>query len=734
MISPSIFSLRLVLLYSVPLLLLAFPLRVHGSTVEVPIKLDYPLLHQLLVKQLFKAPGQTAELLDDPSGCNQIVLSNPHLSGKPPYLEIVTDVSARFGMSVLEACTQLSQWQGSAGFLGRPHIQSEGTALRVEIVDSWLIPPDGGRTTSGKVWDLVKDHFHAHFNQYELDLTPSISALGMLLPDVLPRHAMAQLQAIIGSMKAREILVTRDNVDVTLSFQVDELPEQPRTEATLSSEEFQQLESRWQEMDALFTYAIKYYASLTGDQELREAMLEILLDSRYRLRDALTEPSSPTNDPVRRWFLDSWQLLNPIIRRIGLEHTGQEPLLWISLVTATDALYALDRLGPTVGLDISSDGLRRLARLINNNAGPEVLRYDLNVDPQLQRLFRLPVSPAPGQPSGLLFDIWPISAAHAETSIARLNRWAPNRDQLGDYLPLVADLLNEIAQDALKQTRIEPQQASEIFQTLVLATAWQESCWRQYVRSKKKIVPLRSTSGDVGLMQLNERVWRGFYDIEKLRWDIDYNGRAGGDVLINYLVKYALRKGEHKHSGGFDNLARATYSAYNGGPAQVSRYRRGGVASTHKKVDTAFWKKYQQVKAGHEMQVAQCLGGKPIVASSTQAPVAMPGKSAKKQNPPLSGTKSKDAGERWVLAQNANHYTLQLAVFSKRDSAQRFIAQQSLSTQAIIYPVRKAQATQFAVLYESYAKRADAQRAAQRLKGLKPWVRRFSDLQKAGTS
>ena len=45
--------------------------------VSVPLRFDYPLLQQLLVSQLFTGEGQTRELLDDPSGCSQFILSNP---------------------------------------------------------------------------------------------------------------------------------------------------------------------------------------------------------------------------------------------------------------------------------------------------------------------------------------------------------------------------------------------------------------------------------------------------------------------------------------------------------------------------------------------------------------------------------------------------------------------------------------------------------------------------------
>ena len=80
-------------------LLFFFPatLSAGGSTVTLPIKLDYPLLQRFLMAQLFNTPDGSRELLHDPSGCSQILLSNPRMAAKPPQLEILTEVKARLG-------------------------------------------------------------------------------------------------------------------------------------------------------------------------------------------------------------------------------------------------------------------------------------------------------------------------------------------------------------------------------------------------------------------------------------------------------------------------------------------------------------------------------------------------------------------------------------------------------------------------------------------------------------
>ena len=694
-------------------------------------------MRQVLLRELFDTPDLSAELLHDPSGCSRIVLARPQLRAKQLDLEVLTEVSAVLGMSTPGGCTTLLQWQGSAGFLGRPLIQSGATSLRIEPRDTWLVAADGSELTSGRLGDLARDRLQVFFGRFTLDLAPSLDVLGMVLPDVLARRSARQLETIVDSLVLSDVQVSRTGLNVSLSFEVEELAIGSQPEPPLSAAELQQWETRWQAMDALLSFAVKYYASATSLQELRSTLLDILLDSRYRLRDVLTTPASDSNDAVRHWFVDSLQRLSPQIRRIGLEQTGHDPMLWVSLLSATDALYALDRLGPAIGMDISAAGLRRLARLINDQTNVDPLRYDQAIDPELQQLFRLPRVPEPEKESAFRFDLRPIRFAHAGSSLDRLDRWAPKKDQLGEYLPLVASLLQETAESTPGNNRLEPPLA-RLFRRLVLATAWQESCWRQYVVNRGKMEPLRSSTGDVGLMQINEMVWRGFYDIQKLRWEIAYNSRAGAEILLKYLVSHALKQGEHKRAGGLDNLARASYSAYNGGPSQVSRYRRPNAVSSDKAVDTAFWKKYRQVSTGNELNVAQCLGGETTYAPTTP-PAAKAVKetvSGKKKQPTAAASRAvpEDAGERWVLAQGKDRFTLQLAVFSTREAARKFITQLSLPGRVAIYPVRKARSTQFAVLYGSYAKRSDADQAKQKLKNLKPWLRLFGEVHRAGGS
>lgn len=582
--------------------------RAETAVVSVPVSIEYPLLRHLLVRQLFRTPDGTREILNDPKECNRILLSDPGIGAQGDDLEITAKVQAELGVDVFGKCLDLIHWQGGVVFLGRPAIQPGARSVKLEPRKTWLIAGDGSKIFSGRLWDAGNASLMSFFGSFVLDLTPQLQSLGALLPDVLPRRSAEQLQATIDSLNLSQLAVSADGLELAVNFEVEALAEAPApAPAELTPEELQQLESQWQMMDALLVGAVKHYASATHLQALRSELLDILIDSRYRLRDVLTQPPSRDNDAVRSWFIDSWHRLSPVVRSIAEEQDGQEQLLWFSTVTAGDALYALNQLGSTVGLEISTEGLRRLARMISAGQVDELLRYSEDLDPDLQRLLREDIDSAEPDTSALRLNFSLFPRAFAEAPGESINQWLPVKGKLATYLPKVESLLEKAADKTLQRHKLEGVHR-DTYEKLVLATAWQESCWRQFVVVNKRIEPLRSSSGDIGLMQVNERVWRGFYDLQKLRWDISYNSRAGSEILLDYMVKYALKRGEHKQPGGIPNLARASYSAYNGGPGQVARYRSAKVPAVNRKVDSSFWDKYRQVDAGKARNVARCLG------------------------------------------------------------------------------------------------------------------------------
>ena len=144
-----------------------------------------------------------------------------------------------------------------------------------------------------------------------------------------------------------------------------------------------------------------------------------------------------------------------------------------------------------------------------------------------------------------------------------------------------------------------------IYITLVLATAWQESCWRQFVMVGERVRWLESATGDIGLMQVNKHVWRGFYDIDRLKWDVLYNAGAGCQILATMMQFAAISQPKYDPVLISSHLARSAYAGYNGGPGSCNRWRRSEPPPL-KQIDYSFLEKYRAIESGTQIDILSC--------------------------------------------------------------------------------------------------------------------------------
>jgi hypothetical protein len=700
------------------------PATVLAEKVAIPVFLNYQQLQLLMKRTMFTGPDNSARYLLDNDGCSMVSFSEPHLSAEDEVLSVNAKTLAIIGANTTDGCMTITRWTGRTVVKCKPLLvnrQPLSVQFQVQAVELY---EQGGLLSDSPLPQAFNTKLHQVLNRFHMDLKPATDQLKALLPYVVPRYSADRLTLMIDSLHIGHVKVRPNGLDVQLILDVEELP-QTETESALTAIEVQQLVQRCQAWDSFLTFVVKEVAVLTSSEALRSTLLDILLDVRYQIKYILTSHPKRGPDPVKQLFVRSWERLEPIMLEICNQLPEHNQLPFLSFITAADALRALDRLGPAVGLDISTDGLRRLARLLNDNPNIDPLKYLVEIDPVLQHLFDFGIPQeivSPKKPFS--FKLRLIRPAFAATRWDRLNRWVPAADELDPYLLEIRDLLVEEADERVKSSTIA-QEYARVFRNLMLATAWQESCWRQYILEKRKIVPLISGSGDIGMLQINEKVWRGFYAPAKLRWDIIYNARAGSEILFKFMVNYALKQHEHKKDGGLTNLARATYSAYNGGPSQVGRYRSNDVRTVHKKIDTAFWTKYKQISQGNEFAVAQCLGGEdpgpavapPIKKESRSKPVVEAGKSSRIES------------IAWIRKRNSEYFTLQLAAMSSEQAVKNLIKKHTRPGIFSYYRRKHKGRDLYIAIYGDFSTRADAEKATAHFASLKPWIRDFGSIQ-----
>ena len=588
-----------------------------AGRLEIPLRLPLEPIRQALSAQLAASPARPNAIYRE-GRCRYLNLEAPKLDAGDSQLRLSGPGSAALGVELFGNCQNAAAWNGSIQFTLVPQLDNAGR-LRLRIVDSALTDADGGRAL-GFIWDLSKRYLHPRLERFSYDIGASRAALAQIVRGAAPPQHSAELDLAVRQLQVLQPRVEANGIVVPIAIELPDAwlaaPAQANmpgaaSAAPLTEAELDALEQALQPWDAFLVYSIRQVALDSEDSALRRRLFTLLLDSRYRLTQILSGEAPAAGDPLRELFVDAWNELRTILadaRRDGVLDASL--LRYAAFLDAGDALLALDRAAPGLGMTLSAQGLRQLARSLRPGTTDDPLAYDWGADPQLRRLFDvedIPGSePAPAPRPTRSWLEFLITRAHATTEPAdekALDRWVPRRDELDAYETRVGELLQKTSATELQRAKLAaPHDAT--YRTLVPTTALIESCWRQYVHRAGKVSYLRSGAGSVGIMQINQVVWRGFYDIERLRWDSAYNARAGAQILMRYLKDYAIPYAQR--SGDPDHIPRAAYAVYNAGPRAVGRFNKAKLHPREQRVDERLWRLYQGIASGGQADLRNC--------------------------------------------------------------------------------------------------------------------------------
>ena len=611
-----------ILLSAVVLYGLSSPPSGWAAEIILPLTLRFDFLKQELTRQFYTRPDAIAPLWYE-NDCRYLYLDHPEFSREGQYLRFVSHGAGSAGTPVLNTCLSPLAWRGFLEVRVTPYVTSEWQ-LRFQIHASTLYNEDWKKgLLTGVLWDTAIHFVTSDLSTFTLDLTPPREdILSLVRLSVRPAEA-TQVEAVLRSAVAKTIAVTDRGVRVQIALTVPDAlvhspPPPAQPEAPLSPSELEAYHQAMEHWDAFLVFVVKGVGGDIVDPQIREDLIELLLTSRYALLPALSgELTKGTGDPVRQVFLETWNRLHEIMQSADQRGVvGDKILRYVAFINAGDALLALDKAAPGLGIELSADGLRRLARLLRPEATEDPLAYSADTDRTLRTLFGLPaeleLSPAqPASPQSnleLFRRVALIETAVKEKSLLvtlrqRLDHWVPEMTELSEYRPVVDQLLGITSENALHEVALEAPYHS-IYQTLMPATALKESCWRHFQKQGEEVTPLTSPSGSIGLMQVNPHVWRGFYEVTQLKQNPVYNAAAGAEILMRYFQKYGVKEGQQTKTPL--NSARAAYAVYNAGPKAADRYRSKKSTQREQQVDALFWEIYQGFAAEGEVDLYHC--------------------------------------------------------------------------------------------------------------------------------
>ncbi|MEM6486049.1 MAG: hypothetical protein AAF662_13835, partial [Pseudomonadota bacterium] len=225
----------------------------------MPVRLDYPLLEQLLVAQLYSGPEQTVDLLGGTRGCNSIVLSEPSLGQSSGQLEVQSKLRASIGFGVPGACTGLLNIAGRIRVTGQPDIRRNGTAIGFVPSRVVLLDTSGETINNATLQALADSSVRQILERYELNLGPQLKSVGSLLPDVLPRHTRNQVEQLLETVRIERLAIQAETLDATIGLTIESTGAPSTAERALTDAELKTWEERWQLMDSLLVLTVKHY-------------------------------------------------------------------------------------------------------------------------------------------------------------------------------------------------------------------------------------------------------------------------------------------------------------------------------------------------------------------------------------------------------------------------------------------------------------------------------------------
>ncbi len=358
-------------------------------TVDVPLTIDYATLSAALKQQVYTQNGR-AELWTGSDVCQYFYAEHPAFSRAGDRVSLETDGTLSIGVAVGSQCLSPITWSGIIEAESEPYVA--GNVLKFRIEDINLLDRQHQKTLiAGQGFDLVKQYFIPRIQTFAFDLNPVTAQLKELATAASPPEVAERINATLASLRVVPKLEALDDgvrAKIELTLPVFPTASAAPAPAQLSPAELAAFQTQLDQWDAFLVFAIKQLGVTNPDPQFRSDLLDLLLDSRYRLVQALAHPQTGGPDPVRILFLDEWNQLGRIIRDAATRGGfGDHSLEFLSFISAGDALFALDQASPALGMRVSGDDLRRLAHIMAPLASGDPLSFSFDEDPELQKIF-----------------------------------------------------------------------------------------------------------------------------------------------------------------------------------------------------------------------------------------------------------------------------------------------------------------------------------------------------------
>lgn len=342
----------------------------NAREINLAVPLDYRLIQNVLINQLFTGKKQTAQLWQDGKRCSFIDLSDPRIGGESGQIKIDNHIRAQFGAKMAGKCMPLIKWSGNLETLQQPQLDAGGQVLSFPVSRIRAYDQNGLALNIAQLQDLLQRVIAPKLADLKIDLNASRGDIVKTLLPYVPAENSEQLYDSVNSLRFNSVKADAKAILLNLAFTANLPPANSEPAAAFSADEMQQWQNIWQGWQASLDRNIAQ-APLSSELEQNRATLQhILQKAGTAFTQGLAGDTPAGRDPVRSFINESWNQLAPLLRTVSKQLPGAEALRYVTLIAATDLMYELENIGSPFGLEISANGLRKIARsYIRHQAG-----------------------------------------------------------------------------------------------------------------------------------------------------------------------------------------------------------------------------------------------------------------------------------------------------------------------------------------------------------------------------
>lgn len=334
----------------------------QAREISLPITLNYDLVRNALLQQLFTGQGQTARVWKDGKQCSFLDLSDPHIAGENGQIKIGNHVHAQIGTKLGGGCMTMIAWNGILETFQQPTLDATGNQLNFPITRSNAYDSNGQALNIGQLQELLQKAAAPKLAALKIDLNQSRADIIKTLLPYVDGNDSEQLYDMVNSLRFNQVKVGDKAMVVNLGFSSPNLKAADKQPAApLNAQELQQWHAVWQDWQASLDKAISQ-APLDGELAGSRGTLQKILQQAGTAFDQGLSGNYSDGDPVRQFLDSSWDEMAPLLRSASKQFPGAESLRYLTLIAATDLMYELESIGSPLGLEISSNGLRKIAR------------------------------------------------------------------------------------------------------------------------------------------------------------------------------------------------------------------------------------------------------------------------------------------------------------------------------------------------------------------------------------